>query len=185
LSASPGTPVSAPPIAASLAPALPPAATNPVASRTAPAPASAGLPAMIAALPNEGLMSHPTGNNALSGGTIPYNPDYYATLEAATGIAQQAGGTVVDMRGQISNNQSEYYIDLPNGTTINAGNLVAICNNPLYKGNSGIMDHMIAEMLNNNAIGSTGVGTGEYTVKNGQISYNPYAQVQAPAPYHT
>jgi hypothetical protein len=180
-SASLGTSVSAPPIAASLAPA----ATNPVAPRTAPVPASAGLPAMIAALPNEGLMSHPTGNNALSGGTIPYNPDYYATLEAATGIAQQVGGTVVDMRGQISNNQSEYYIDLPNGTTINAGNLVAICNNPLYKGNSGIMDHMIAEMLNNNAIGTTGVGTGQYTVKNGQISYDPYAQVQAPAPYHT
>ena len=79
-------------------------------------------------------MSNPTGNNALSGGTIPYNPNYYATLEAATRLAQQVGGTVVDMQGQISNNQPEYYIDLPNGTSINAGNLVAICNNPTLQG---------------------------------------------------
>ena len=47
------------------------------------------------------------------------------------------------------------------------------------------MDHMIAEMLNNNAIGTTGVGTGQYTVKNGQISYDPYTQVPTPPPYHT
>ena len=131
-------------------------------------------------------MSNPTGSNALSGGTIPYNPNYYATLEAATQLAQQVGGTVIDMRGQIANDQSEYYINLPNGTTINAGNLVAICNNPIYKGNAGITDHMIAEMLNNNAIGTTGVGVGQYTVKNGQISYDPYTQVPAPpAPYRT
>ena len=131
-------------------------------------------------------MPNPTGNNALSGGTIPYNPDYYATLEAATQIAKQAGGTVADMQTQISNNQPEYYIDLPNGITINAGNLVAICNNPIYKGNTGIMDHMIAEMLNNNAIGTPGVGKGQDTVQHGQISYDPYTQVAAPpSPYQT
>ena len=131
-------------------------------------------------------MSNPTGNNALSGGTIPYNPNYYATLDAATRLAQQLGGSVVDMKGQISNNQSEYYINLPNGITINAGNLVAVCNNPLYSGNTGIMDHMIAEVLNNNAIGTTGVGTGQYTVKNGQVTYDPHTHVPTPpAPFHT
>jgi hypothetical protein len=131
-------------------------------------------------------MSNPTGNNALSGGTIPYNPNYYATLDAATRLAQQVGGTVVDMKAQFSNNQSEYYIDLPNGTRINAGNLAAICNNLLYQGNAGIMDHMVAELLNNNAVGTLGVGSGQYTVKNGQITYDPYTQVPTPpAAYHT
>src|SRR5690242_9117529 len=46
-------------------------------------PTAASLPAKLAALPNGGLMANPTGNNAMSGGTIPYNPNYYATLAAA------------------------------------------------------------------------------------------------------
>ncbi len=141
---------------------------------------------MVAALPNGGLMLNPTGNNALGGAAIPYNPNYYATLEAATQLAQQVGGTVVDKRGQFSNNQPEYYIDLPNGTSINAGNLVALCNNPVFSGNSGIMDHMVAEMLNNSAIGTPGVGKGQYTVKDGQIAYDPNTQVPTPpSPYAT
>jgi hypothetical protein len=125
-------------------------------------------------------MSNPTGNNALTGGTIPYNPNYYATPQAAVQLAQQLGGTVADQGGQFSNNQSEYYINLPNGISINAGNLVAICNNPLYQGNPGIMDHMVAELLNNNAIGTTGVGQGMYSVKNGQVTYDPNTQVATP-----
>jgi hypothetical protein len=141
-------------------------------SPIAPVLSASSLPVVMAGLPNGGLMANPTGNNALTGGTIPYNPNYYATLDAARELAQQLGGTVVDMRGQISNNQAEYYIDLPNGISINAGNLVAVMNNPLYQGNPGIMDHMIAEVLNNNAIGTPGVGRGQYTVHNGQISYD-------------
>ena len=48
------------------------------------------------------------------------------------------------------------------------------------------MDHMIAEVLNNNAIGTTGVGTGQYTVKNGLITYDPFTQVPTPpSPYRT
>jgi hypothetical protein len=162
----------------------PPAAAAPVVS--APVVAAPVSPlATLAGLPNGGLMVNPTGNNALSGGTIPYNPSYYATPEAAVWLAQQTGGSVADMRGQISNNQAEYYINLPNGTSINAGNLVAICNNPVYQGNPGIMDHMIAELLNNNAVGTPGVGTGQYTVKNGHITYDPYTQCTAPEPYRT
>src|SRR5690242_16091534 len=53
----------------------------------------------VAALPNGGLMLNPTGNNALTGGTIAYNPNYYATADAAAQLAQQLGGTVVDRRG--------------------------------------------------------------------------------------
>ena len=167
---------------------LAPAATQPaaVSSVAATSPLKPSLPATLAAMPNGGLMSNPTGYNALSGGAIPYNPNYYATLAAATEVARQVGGSVVDLRGQISNNQSEYYISLPNGTSINAGNLVAICNNPLYQGNSGVMDHMLAEILNNNAIGTTGVGTGQYTVKDGRVTYDPNTQVATPpSPYYT
>jgi hypothetical protein len=168
------------------APAATGAPPNATAPRSPVASAPASLTEALAALPNGGLMSNPTGCNALNGGTIAYNPNYYATLAAATEVAQRIGGKVVDMRGQISNNQSEYYIDLPNGTSINAGNLVAICNNPIYKGNAGVMDHMLAEILNNNAIGTTGVGTGQYTVKNGQVTYDPHTQVATPpSPYCT
>src|SRR4051794_18192455 len=53
-----------------------------------------------AMLPNGGLMSKPTGNNALTGGTIPYSPNYYATKEAADQLADQLGGTVADLGGQ-------------------------------------------------------------------------------------
>jgi len=158
--------------------AVPPAAAAP--------PAAPGLLSTVNALSNRGFMVNPTGNNPLSGGTIPYNPDYYATLEATNILAQHTGGSVVDMRAQFSNNQAEYYINLPNGISINAGNLLAICTNPSYRNNPGIMDHMIAEMLNNNAIGTPGVGTGQYTVKAGQITYDPFTQVPSPpAPYHT
>jgi hypothetical protein len=160
---SPSTPAVAPPAVVAQPPAAP---------ATPAAPAAPSLQSIMA-LPNCGLMSNPTGNNALTGGTIAYNPNYYATSEAANQIAQQVGGTVVDMRGQISNNQSEYYINLPNGTRINAGNLVAILNNPVYQQNSRVMDGKIAELLNNNAMGSTNVGQGLYTVKNGQVTYDP------------
>jgi hypothetical protein len=168
------------------------AADSTPASTAAPTPAAA--PASVAqppifsvsALPNGGLMSNPTGINALTGGTIPYNPNYYATPQAAVQLAQQLGGTVADRGGQFSNNQSEYYINLPNGISINAGNLVAICNNPLYQGNPGMMDHMVAELLNNNAVGTTGVGQGMYSVKNGQVTYDPNTQVATPpSPFFT
>ena len=84
---------------------------------TVAAPASVAQPSIfsVSALPNGGLMSNPTGNNALTGGAIPYNPNYYATPQAAVQLAQQLGGTVSDQGGQFSNNQSEYYINLPNG----------------------------------------------------------------------
>ncbi len=161
----------------------PPVMAPPTAAPAGSTPAvTPSFSAAVLALPNGGLMSHPTGNNALSGGTIPYNPNYYATFEAASLLAQQTGGSVVNMQGQFSNNQPEYYVDLPNGISVNAGNVVAICNNPVYQGNTGIIDHMIAEVLNNNAIGTTGVGAGQYTVKNGQITYDPNTQVATPPP---
>ena len=153
----------------------------PVTTAAAAGPTLApGITSAILSLPNGGLMTNPTGNNALTGGTIAYNPNYYATPQAAAMLAQQLGGTVVDLGGQFSNNQPEYYIRLPNGTTINAGNLVAICNNPVLNTNAGIMDHMIAELLNNNAPGTTGVGSGLYTVHNGQIRFDPNGQAVAP-----
>jgi hypothetical protein len=155
-----------------------PVVTPPAVAQTPTAPAAPAAPAApslqsIMSLPNCGLMTNPTGNNCLTGGTIAYNPNYYATLDAANQIAQQVGGSVVDMGGQFSNNQSEYYINLPNGTQINAGNLVAILNNPVYQQNSRVMDGKIAELLNNNAQGSNNVGQGLYTVKNGQVTYDP------------
>ena len=101
-------------------PVLRPAAPSLPAASCARAPAI-GLPATMAALPNGGLMSNPTGNNALSGGTIPYNPNYYATLDAATRLAQQVGGSVVDRKAQFSNNQSEYYINLPTASRLTRG----------------------------------------------------------------
>jgi hypothetical protein len=162
------------------------------ASTATPAPiataASVAQPSIfsVSALPNGGLMSNPTGNNALTGGAIPYNPNYYATPQAAVQLAQQLGGTVSDQGGQFSNNQSEYYINLPNGISINAGNLVAICNNPVYQGNAGVMDHMVAQLLNNNAVGTTGVGKGMYSVKNGQVTYDPNTQIaMPPSPFFT
>lgn len=127
----------------------------------------------IAALPNGGLMLNPTGNNALTGGTIPYNPNYYATADAAAQLAQQLGGAVVDQSSQFSNNQPQYYISLPNGTAINAGNLMAILNNPVYQENSRVMDGKVAELLNNNAVGTPGAGVGLYTVTNGRVAYDP------------
>ena len=51
--------------------------------------------------------------------------------------------------------------------------LVAILNNPVYQENSRVMDGKIAELLNNNAQGSANVGQGLYTVKNGQVTYDP------------
>jgi hypothetical protein len=129
----------------------------------------------VAALPNGGLMLNPTGMNALTGGTIPYNPNYYATQQAATQLAGQLGGTVADLRGHISNNQSEYFIHLPNGTTINAGNLLAVLNNSVFQENSRVMDGEIAKLLNNNAIGSTCPGAGLYSVVNGHVTYDPAA----------
>jgi hypothetical protein len=146
----------------------PPGAASPLT------PAATLPPASVASLPNGGLMVNPTGN-LLNGGSVGYNPNYYASLAAATQLAQQLGGTVVDRQGQFANNQAEYYIDLPNGTSINAGNLVAIYNNPCYQGNAGVMDHMVAELLNNSAAGTPGVGAGMYTVRNGQIGYDPAA----------
>jgi hypothetical protein len=127
----------------------------------------------VAALPNGGLMLNPTGLNALSGGAIAYNPNYYATQDAAAQLAAQLGGSVVDLRGQISNNQAEYFIDLPNGTRINAGNLLAVLNNSFFQENSRVMDGEVAKLLNNNAVGSTNPGQGLYTVVNGQVTYDP------------
>jgi len=41
-------------------------------------------------------------------------------------------------------------------------------------------------LLNNNAIGTTGVGKGTYTVKNGKVTYDPNTQVATPpSPYFT
>jgi hypothetical protein len=137
-----------------------------------PAPASSSLHS-VAALPNGGLMLNPTGNNALTGGTIAYNPNYYATAGAASQLAQQLGGTVLDHSGQFSNNQAQYSISLPNGITINAGNLLAVLNNPVYQENSRVMDGKIAELLNNNAVGTPGAGIGLYTVTNGQVAFDP------------
>ena len=118
-------------------------------------------------------MLNPTGNNPLTGGTIAYNHDYYATAEAAYQLAGQLGGTVVDLGGHISNNQAEYFIDLPNGTRINAGNLLGVLNNAVFQENSRVMDGKIAELLNNNAVGTTGAGVGLYTVVNGQVTFDP------------
>ena len=118
-------------------------------------------------------MLNPTGNNPLTGGTIAYNHDYYATAEAAYQLASQLGGTVVDLRGQLSNNQAEYFIDLPNGTRINAGNLLGVLNNAVFQENSRVMDGKIGELLNNNAVGTTGPGVGLYTVVNGQVTFDP------------
>jgi hypothetical protein len=162
------------------APATPAAAEPKVSFETvlkqqSPEPSAAPSLHTVAALPNGGLMTNPTGMNALTGGTIPYNPNYYATGPAAAQLAQQLGGTVVDLRGHISNNQSEYFIDLPNGTRINAGNLLAVLNNSVFQENSRVMDGEIAKFLNNNAIGSTDPGVGLYTVVDGRVSYDPGA----------
>jgi hypothetical protein len=123
--------------------------------------------------PFNGRMVNPTGNNALTGGTIPYTHDYYATQEAAFQLAAQLGGTVVDLGGHISNNQPEYFINLPNGITINAGNLLGVLNNATFQENSRVMDGKIAEVLNNNAVGTTGAGVGLYTVVNGHVTFDP------------
>ncbi len=155
------------------------AATAPVATPKASVPmqpaAAPAAPSLhtVAALPNGGRMLNPTGNNPLTGGTIAYNHNYYATADAAYQLAAQLGGTVVDLRGQISNNQAEYFIDLPNGTRINAGNLLGVLNNAVFQENSRVMDGKIAELLNNNAVGTTGPGVGLYTVVNGQVTFDP------------
>jgi hypothetical protein len=128
----------------------------------------------LAQLPNGGLMANPTGNNPL-GGLVRYNPHYYATQQAALEAAKQVGGKVVDLPGHVSNNQSQYFIELPNGITINAGNLLAILNNPVYQENSRVMDGKIAELLNNDAVGTPGAGAGRYTVRDGHVSYSPEA----------
>jgi len=149
--------------------------TSPPAAALPPAPSSPSLH-NVAALPNGGLMVDPTGNNALTGGTISYNPNYYATQQAATQLAGQLGGTVVDLQGQISNNQAEYFIHLPNGTTINAGNLLAVLNNSFFQENSRVMDGKIAEVLNNDAVGSPQPGAGLFSVTNGHVTYDALRQ---------
>jgi hypothetical protein len=126
----------------------------------------------LAKLPGGGLMTNPTGNTPL-GGSVRYNPNYYATHQAAVQIAKLVGGTVVDHQGYVSNNQPQYFVELPNGTTINAGNLLAIVNNPVYCENSRVMDGKLAELLNNDAVGTPGAGTGRYTVLDGHVSYTP------------
>jgi hypothetical protein len=173
------SPRSAPPAAGPAAPtetlrqeSLSPAPAQPPVAAVQPAPASPSLHS-AAALPNGGLMLNPTGNNALTGGTIAYNPNYYATAGAAAQLAQQLGGTVLDHSGQFSNNQAQYSISLPNGITINAGNLLAVLNNLVYQENSRVMDGKIAELLNNNAVGTPGAGIGLYTVTNGQAAFDP------------
>ena len=56
----------------------------------------------------------------------------------------------------------------------------------MYQGNAGVMDHMVAELLNNSAIGTTGVGKGMYSVKNGQVTYDPNTQIATPpSPFFT
>lgn len=153
-----------------------PAPAAPAATVVPPAPVAAPVSLhTVAALPNGGLMLNPTGN-LLSGGKIAYNPNYYATEEAAQQLAQQVGGAVVDMRGHISNNQAEYFIQLPNGITVNAGNLLAVLNNPAFQVNSRVMDGQLEQFLNNDAVGTPGAGFGRYTVVNGRVSYNPTAQ---------
>jgi hypothetical protein len=138
------------------------------------APAAVPAPSLhdVAALPNKGLMVNPTGNTPL-GGVVSYNPNYYATSQAAQQLAQQLGGTVVDHAAHYANNQAMYAIRLPNGITINAGNLMAVLNNSVYQENSRVMDGKIAELLNNNAVGTPGAGVGLYTVTNGQVSFDP------------
>lgn len=126
----------------------------------------------VAALPNKGLMVNPTGNTPL-GGVVSYNPNYYATPQAAMQLAQQLGGTVVDHSAHYNNNQAMYAIQLPNGITINAGNLMAVLNNSVYQENSRVMDGKVAELLNNNAVGTPGAGVGLYTVNNGQVTFDP------------
>jgi len=152
-----------------------PAAKTPTANAAIVPAGQSAVPSLhtVAALPNGGRMVDPTGNNALTGGTIAYNPNYYATAEAAYQLAAQLGGSVVDLSGHISNNQPEYFIDLPNGTRINAGNLLGVLNNAVFKENSRVMDGQIAELLNNNAVGTPGAGVGLYTVVNGQVTFDP------------
>jgi hypothetical protein len=127
----------------------------------------------VAALPNGGRMVDPTGNNTLYGGLVHYNPDYYATFDAAAELAAQLGGVVVDNKNSIQSNQPQYCINLPNGIQINAGNLLRVLNNPFFQQNSRMMDAEIATVLNNNAIGTPAAGVGLYTVVNGQVTFDP------------
>ena len=153
-----------------------PANAPPAPQKTpAAAPATPSLHT-IAALPNGVRMVNPTVNNLLTCGTISCNPDYYATQEAAYQLAAQLGGTVVDLRQTLSLNQSAYHIDLPNGVRINAGNLLRVLNNAVFKENSRVMDAKIAEMLNNNAVGTPGAGIGLYTVVDGRVTFDPNGQ---------
>jgi hypothetical protein len=156
------------------APSTPPVPSTPPAASSLSVPPAASSPSLhdVAALPNRGLMVNPTGNTPL-GGVVSYNPNYYATADAAQQLAQQLGGSVVDHAAHYNNNQSMYAIRLPNGTTINAGNLMAILNNSVYQENSRVMDGKIAELLNNNAVGTPGAGVGLYTVTNGQVTFDP------------
>jgi hypothetical protein len=152
-------------------PAKTPGTANTPATAKAPEAAKPALTS-VTSLSNGGLMADPTGYDYY-GGLIHYNPNYYATREAASMLAQQLGGSVVDSTGGISNNQVQYSIALPNGTTVNAGNLLAVMNNAVYRQSSGLMDEKIAELLNNNAPGTPGAGVGLYTVRNGQVSFDP------------
>jgi hypothetical protein len=156
------------------APSAPSTPSTPPAASSLSVPPAASGPSLhdVAALPNRGLMVNPTGNTPL-GGVVSYNPNYYASPQAAVQLAQQLGGSVVDHAHHYNNNQSMYAIQLPNGTTINAGNLMAILNNSVYQENSRVMDGKIAELLNNNAVGTPGAGVGLYTVTNGQVTFDP------------
>jgi hypothetical protein len=152
----------------------PPAQATPSANSALSLPPSASSPSLhdVAVLPNKGLMVNPTGNTPL-GGVVSYNPNYYASPQAAVQLALQLGGSIVDHAAHYNNNQSMYAIQLPNGTTVNAGNLMAILNNSVYQENSRVMDGKIAELLNNNAVGTPGAGVGLYTVTNGQVTFDP------------
>ena len=143
-------------------------------------PAAPSRPSLMSVteLPNRGLMVNPTGDNPLTGRPVSYNPNYYATAEAAAELAAQVGGAVIDMRAQFSINQAQYHIRLPNGVTINAGNLIAVLNNAVYRENSRVMDNEIAQLLNNNAIGTPGAGVGLYTVVDGRVEYDPHGRPQ-------
>jgi hypothetical protein len=151
--------------------------STPSVQTATPPQISAPAPSLhdVAALPNKGLMVNPTGNTPL-GGVVSYNPNYYATPQAAQQLAQQLGGTVVDHSAHYNNNQAMLAIQLPNGITINAGNLMAVLNNSVYQENSRVMDGKIAELLNNNAVGTPGAGVGLYTVTNGQVTFDPSAR---------
>jgi hypothetical protein len=144
-------------LAPSTTPSVAPAATisvAPVATVTAPPVQLIGTGSTVGsdggitytASKNGYLMSNPTGTD-LSGNPVAFNPNYYATSDAAAQFARAFGGTVaLDPSSAYMTGPAQLAVRMPNGTLVNAGEIAQILGNDAAYANDRIKSKALADL---------------------------------------